>query len=501
MTQHERRMSNIDNQPIAAASVTEGKTIRALEDNRPSSLLQKKRIETDAIPMLTIQQKTNNTGLPDNLKSGIENLSGHSMDDVKVHYNSSQPVQLNAHAYAQGSNIHLAPGQEKHLPHEAWHVVQQKQGRVKPTLQMKGKVNVNDDKGLEKEADIMGSKAISIAVAQFSKSNGQKKNCSTLDLSPVQYVKKKGKLTEEQRAVNSWNNKNKREKKLEKSQAVANSTNKGQLVLVPTGSNEFNEVKNKIEKNVSDVPYKTDAFHETQPLMQGIMHAKGAFQKIFAAKSALLNVGGGKSFTVNVTSVYRIVNPKTRKEAFEKARFVGKYESPKKHRELYAGHGKVVTDAVIGGGYLPALGSHDTQKGFGALGRGAYFSDQAAKAATYGGLGLLTGGTLIISDVIEGNQKVIDNGKNERHKTHNSMVKRPAHAGNVIVPVPIGHESSDIVEDESGYDSIMGRKTYAPGAGSFRAIYNRNVFDSNEILIRNADQILPKYKIQYTVKF
>ncbi|WP_427873991.1 eCIS core domain-containing protein [Flavobacterium sp. MMS24-S5] len=118
---------------------------RELQDNRPVSVLQK---------------KVNNTGLPDNLKSGIENLSGHSMDDVKVHYNSDKPAQLNAHAYAQGSDIHLASGQEKHLPHEAWHVVQQKQGRVKPTIQMKGKVNVNDDKGLEKEADVMGAKAL-----------------------------------------------------------------------------------------------------------------------------------------------------------------------------------------------------------------------------------------------------------------------------------------------------------------------------------------------------
>jgi hypothetical protein len=106
-----------------------------------------------------IQKKENNTGLPDNLKSGIENLSGYSMNDVKVHYNSVRPAQLQAHAYAQGTDIHLASGQEKHLPHEAWHVVQQKQGRVKPTLQMKGRVNVNDDAGLEKEADVMGLKA------------------------------------------------------------------------------------------------------------------------------------------------------------------------------------------------------------------------------------------------------------------------------------------------------------------------------------------------------
>ncbi len=106
-----------------------------------------------------IQKKENNTGLPDNLKTGMENLSGMSLDDVKVHRNSDKPAQLQAHAYAQGTDIHLGPGQEKHLPHEAWHVVQQKQGRVKPTMQMKGKVNINDDAGLEKEADVMGAKA------------------------------------------------------------------------------------------------------------------------------------------------------------------------------------------------------------------------------------------------------------------------------------------------------------------------------------------------------
>lgn len=98
------------------------------------------------------------TGLPDNLRSGIESLSGLSMEGVKVHYNSAQPAQLNALAYAQGSQIHVAPGQEKHLPHEAWHVVQQKQGRVKPTVQRVG-VQVNDDAGLEREADLMGEKA------------------------------------------------------------------------------------------------------------------------------------------------------------------------------------------------------------------------------------------------------------------------------------------------------------------------------------------------------
>ena len=109
-----------------------------------------------------IQKKENNTGLPDNLKSGVENLSGVSLDDVKVHTNSDQPAQMQAHAFAQGTDIHVAPGQEQHLPHEAWHVVQQKQGRVKPTAQMKEKIPVNDDKGLEHEADVMGAKALTL---------------------------------------------------------------------------------------------------------------------------------------------------------------------------------------------------------------------------------------------------------------------------------------------------------------------------------------------------
>lgn len=106
--------------------------------------------------------QSNNTGLPNQLKAGIESLSGMSMDHVKVHYNSSQPAQLNAHAYAQGSEIHVAPGQEQHLPHEAWHVVQQAQGRVRPTTQMKQSVPVNDDAGLESEADVMGDKAMQL---------------------------------------------------------------------------------------------------------------------------------------------------------------------------------------------------------------------------------------------------------------------------------------------------------------------------------------------------
>lgn len=46
--------------------------------------------------------KKNTPGLPDHLKSGIENLSGYSMDDVTVHYNSDVPAQLKSHLYDKG---------------------------------------------------------------------------------------------------------------------------------------------------------------------------------------------------------------------------------------------------------------------------------------------------------------------------------------------------------------------------------------------------------------
>lgn len=134
----------------------------ALQPKSVPSLIQRAGLDEEeplqgkATP---IQKKKNETGMPDHLKSGVENLSGLAMDDVRVHYNSAKPAAVQALAYAQGTEIHVGPGQEKHLAHEAWHVVQQKQGRVKPTVQLAGTA-VNDDKVLEQEADSMGARAL-----------------------------------------------------------------------------------------------------------------------------------------------------------------------------------------------------------------------------------------------------------------------------------------------------------------------------------------------------
>lgn len=90
--------------------------------------------------------------LPDSLRARFEGESGISLDDVRVHYNSSEPIPFMARAFTKGSDIHIAPGQEDTLEHEATHAVQQKQGRVQPTGMMNGEA-VNEDKGLEGEAE------------------------------------------------------------------------------------------------------------------------------------------------------------------------------------------------------------------------------------------------------------------------------------------------------------------------------------------------------------
>jgi hypothetical protein len=85
--------------------------------NKDNDTVQKKENSSDDIRTM----KSHHAPSPFGGKTfgemyGIENLSGFSMSDVKVHYNSDKPAQLQAHAYAQGTDIHLASGQEKHLP-------------------------------------------------------------------------------------------------------------------------------------------------------------------------------------------------------------------------------------------------------------------------------------------------------------------------------------------------------------------------------------------------
>ncbi|PWJ36849.1 uncharacterized protein DUF4157 [Fibrobacter succinogenes subsp. elongatus] len=143
--------------PVQKAA--DSKAASVLDSSAQSESLQRKADMANNAAQRAEAPRPNNTGMPDNLKAGIESLSGFSMDNVRVHYNSSKPATVQALAYTQGTDIHVAPGQEKCLPHEAWHVAQQMAGRVSPTTNING-MPVNDNATLEHEADVMGEKAV-----------------------------------------------------------------------------------------------------------------------------------------------------------------------------------------------------------------------------------------------------------------------------------------------------------------------------------------------------
>ena len=145
------------NNVVQKASANTAESV--VDSSSQSATLQRHASLAKATAQRAEAPRPNNTGMPDNLKAGIESLSGFSMDDVRVHYNSSKPATVQALAYTQGTDIHVAPGQEKHLPHEAWHVAQQMAGRVSPTTNING-MPVNDNAALEHEADVMGENAV-----------------------------------------------------------------------------------------------------------------------------------------------------------------------------------------------------------------------------------------------------------------------------------------------------------------------------------------------------
>ena len=106
------------------------------------------------------------TNMPNDVQSKMENSFGEDFSDVNIHKDSEQAPSLGALAYTQGNDVHFAPGQydpssqkgQELLGHELSHVVQQREGRVKPTTQGKG-MPVNTDPALEKEADEQGKQA------------------------------------------------------------------------------------------------------------------------------------------------------------------------------------------------------------------------------------------------------------------------------------------------------------------------------------------------------
>jgi hypothetical protein len=111
-----------------------------------------------------LRPKAGGLPLPSEVRTKMETAFSADFSDVRVHI-GHEATALGAIAYTWGTNIHFAPGQynphtlqgQKLLGHELWHVLQQKQGRVKNPFG--GGVAVVQDHALEAEADRMGIKA------------------------------------------------------------------------------------------------------------------------------------------------------------------------------------------------------------------------------------------------------------------------------------------------------------------------------------------------------
>jgi LysM repeat protein len=136
----------------------QSKIVPAIQSKLKSGILQsiqKKRAEQES-----------STKLPDNVQAKMENSFGEDFSDVNIHDNSTKAEDLGAKAFAQGKDVHFAPGEfqpnskqgQELIGHELTHVVQQKEGKVQGG-DVHGKDMVNQDVSLEKEADDAGKLA------------------------------------------------------------------------------------------------------------------------------------------------------------------------------------------------------------------------------------------------------------------------------------------------------------------------------------------------------
>jgi hypothetical protein len=136
----------------------------------PVQMMESPEVEEEEVQMKVGSGNANNIAhsetsgnqMPQAVKGKMEAAFNADFSNVKIH-EGDKAASMGALAYAQGEDIHFAPGMynpnstsgQELIGHELAHVVQQREGRVKGTKQAKG-LSVNDDPALENEADELG---------------------------------------------------------------------------------------------------------------------------------------------------------------------------------------------------------------------------------------------------------------------------------------------------------------------------------------------------------
>src|SRR3954471_12369094 len=103
--------------------------------------------------------------VPAGVRPQMEQALGADFSAVRIHA-GPEAQAIGALAYAQGTDLHFAPGQyqpdsprgQELLGHELTHVMQQARGRVSAPHQAKGG-SIHNDPALEREADERGASA------------------------------------------------------------------------------------------------------------------------------------------------------------------------------------------------------------------------------------------------------------------------------------------------------------------------------------------------------
>lgn len=309
--------------------------------------------------------------------------------------------------------------------------------------------------------------------------------------------------------------------------------------------------------NQASYGYVPDFFHEHGPLMRALYaDGKSYAERFYSILQAVYKQSGhifsdasvSQGPNIWIHSVDQLDDPKMSDEYFRRAAAIkqrissgepvipvpacqkfaaskikSSYPDPDSSINeyyLFSGYSLETLIKIMMDGARPDLGSYDagiTGKGFGALGRGAYFTDRIMKALTYAPCPLcqkvlgctstcvkvqaagktLAVRRLLLSRVVLGHcLGTFERGK-YRHSNHNQFVKQQEGEEPVLKNILVNEGSP--APELSAYDSLHGIAAYGPGGSAITAAINQRAFDSDEYLVRNADQILPSYVVNFTV--
>lgn len=267
----------------------------------------------------------------------------------------------------------------------------------------------------------------------------------------------------------------------------------------------FLSIKNAIMLNAQNAPYPTDPKHEVVP--------------------------SSPSPNIEISRIQMIKNP-TQLREYENARQDISRRGETNEAHLFSGHREEIVNAITTQGHRPDIGAYGAGsfgKGHGALGRGAYFTDNVSKAVSYArahnrGQAAVqqpddgTEHSFLLQDVLLGNV-LYGNGFPFRHAHLNEMVRttrtvnQEDAASGVVNQEEVDTHAINHTREEgkdtpvfkgrpmNEYDSIVSARTHDPGEG-MRGVVDRAIngsFDSNEYLIRNADQVYVRFRVFYTL--